>query len=159
MASGGQPIPPDDEELANAVDAVRAVPSADFETALHDRPGASGGTRPMHERYIAANLSCSIDPQRPRGAHRLHAAARHRPHTVGEVLPRAGFTCAGRAQMQPDGAFPEVKFRIPNPEVPESMELVTAEARRCGADAGFATDPDADRLGCRRADGWSMAAS
>src|SRR5207244_2705697 len=46
-----------------------------------------------------------------------------------------------------DGAFPGVKFRIPNPEVPESMELATAEAQAAGADAAFATDPDADRLG------------
>ena len=102
----------------------------------------------MHEHYIEANLACSID----RGARRarivytpLHGTGRH---TVGEVLPRAGFDVHYVApQMQPDGAFPEVKFRIPNPEVPESMELVTRAAEQCGADAGFATDPDADRLG------------
>ena len=50
-------------------------------------------------------------------------------------------------QLAADGAFPAVKFRMPNPEVPESMELVTAQARELGADAGLATDPDADRLG------------
>ncbi|MFQ5666960.1 MAG: hypothetical protein ACE5I7_11080, partial [Candidatus Binatia bacterium] len=50
-------------------------------------------------------------------------------------------------QLPADGTFPGVKFRVPNPEVPESMELVCAEAQELGADAGYATDPDADRLG------------
>lgn len=147
MASGGQPIPPDDEALAREVEAVQEVPAASFEDAV-----SSGRVHwwdtPLHERYIEEILSRSID----RSARQarivytpLHGTGRY---TVGEVLPRAGFDVRFVArQMQPDGAFPAVKFRVPNPEVPESMELVTAEARQCGADAGFATDPDADRLG------------
>ncbi len=147
MASGGQPIPPDDEELAREVEAVKDVPTASFDEAV--RAGrVQWWDAPLHERYIEANLSCSID----RSARQarivyspLHGTGRY---TVGEILPRAGFDVRFvERQMQPDGAFPEVKFRVPNPEVPESMELVLEEARQCGADAGFATDPDADRLG------------
>jgi phosphoglucomutase len=147
LASGGQPIPPDDERLAHAVETVTAVPSASFDAALR-----SGRVKwwdaALHAQYLDANLSCSLD----RGARRariaytpLHGTGRY---TVGELLPRAGFDVRFvESQMPPDGAFPAVKFRIPNPEVPESMEQVTAQARACGADAGFATDPDADRLG------------
>ena len=34
MHSGGQPVPPDDEELAREVEAVRDVPQADFDEAV-----------------------------------------------------------------------------------------------------------------------------
>jgi phosphoglucomutase len=147
LPSGGQPIPPEDEALAHAVDAVTEVPPADFDDAV--RSGlVHWWDAALHEHYLAANLACSLDP-RARQARivysPLHGTGRY---TVGELLPRAGFDVrVVERQMQPDGAFPAVKFRAPNPEVPESMELVTAAARACEADAGFATDPDADRLG------------
>jgi phosphoglucomutase len=147
LASGGQPIPPEDEALARAVEAVTEVPPAKFDDAV--RAGrVKWWDAALHERYIEANLACAIDrsARQARIAYTpLHGTGRC---TVGAVLRRAGFDVRYvERQMQPDGAFPEVKFHIPNPEVPESMELVTAEARQCGADAGFATDPDADRLG------------
>lgn len=147
MASGGQPVPPDDEDLAHAVEAVRKVHEENFEAAL-----AAGRVRwwdaSCHERYLQENLSRSIDPS-ARGAivvyTPLHGTGLH---TVGDILPRAGFDMRlVRQQASPDGDFPAVKFRIPNPEVPESMELVSAEAQRQQADIGLATDPDADRLG------------
>jgi phosphoglucomutase/phosphomannomutase len=147
MASGGQPVPPDDEELAKEVEAVTDVPESDFESAV-----AAGRVRwwdgALHERYLAENLSKSLDPS-ARGAlivyTPLHGTGRH---TVGDVLPRAGFDMrVVEEQLPADGAFPAVKFRMPNPEVVESMELLTARAQALGADAGLATDPDADRLG------------
>jgi phosphoglucomutase len=147
MPSGGQPVPPYDEEMAKEVELVTDVPSEDFEHALR-----SGRVKwwdaTCHERYIQENLSRSIDP------HARHALVVYTPlhgtglHTVGDVLPRAGFELRlVEQQSSADGEFPAVKFRIPNPEVPESMELVLAEARRLQADIGLATDPDADRLG------------
>jgi len=51
------------------------------------------------------------------------------------------------SQAEPDGEFPNVPFRIPNPEVPEAMEAAAALARELGADAAMASDPDADRIG------------
>jgi len=147
MPSGGQPVPPDDEEIAKEVEAVCKVPSQDFEDAVQ-----SGRVKwwdaACHERYIEENLSRSIDP------HARRALVVYTPlhgtglHTVGDVLPRAGFELRlVKQQSTLDGEFPGVKFRIPNPEVPESMELVSAEAQRLHADIGLATDPDADRLG------------
>ena len=148
MASGGQPVPPDDEELAREVEAVGQVaPAIDFDAAVR-----AGRVRwwdaALHERYLQANLSRSIDPSARRALivyTPLHGTGRH---TVGDVLPRAGFEMRFvDEQLAPDGAFPGVRFRIPNPEVLESMELVTLAAREQHADVGLATDPDADRLG------------
>ena len=147
MRSGGQPIPPDDEELAHEVEAVREVADASFEAAV-----ASGRVRwwdtPLHDRYVDENLSRSLDPTARRALivyTPLHGTGRH---TVGDILPRAGFDMRFvEPQLAADGGFPRVKFHVPNPEVPESMELLTAQAREIGADAGLATDPDADRLG------------
>lgn len=147
MPSGGQPVPPYDEEMAKEVESVSEVPSEDFEQAV------KGGRvkwwdSACHERYIDENLSRSIDPAARRALivyTPLHGTGLH---TVGDILPRAGFDLRlVEQQATADGEFPAVKFRIPNPEVPESMELVSAEAQRLGADVGLATDPDADRLG------------
>ncbi len=147
MPSGGQPVPPYDEELAKEVESVGDVPTADFDDAV--RSGrVQWWDAASHNHYLDENLSRSIDPT-ARGARIVYTPLHGTGlHTVGDVLPRAGFEMrlVGR-QSLPDGAFSAVKFRIPNPEVPESMELLTAEARQLQADAGFATDPDADRLG------------
>ena len=72
------------------------------------------------------------------------------------MLRQAGFQVdLVAAQAVPDGAFPAVPYRAPNPEVPESMQQGMDLAREVGADAVFACDPDADRLGVcsRTADG------
>ncbi|MBP1689039.1 MAG: putative Phosphomannomutase [Deltaproteobacteria bacterium] len=158
MPSGGQPVPPHDEEMARDVDAVREVRSEDFEQAI-----AAGRIRwwdrTCHERYLDENLSRSLDPTARRALvvfSPLHGTGLH---TVGDLLPRAGFDLRlVEQQAAGDGEFPAVKFRIPNPEVPESMELLTAEAERLGADLGLATDPDADRLGVAapHAGGWRL---
>ena len=154
MRSGGQPVPPDDEELAREVEAVTDVAEGEFAAAV-----AAGRVRwwdaALHTHYIDENISKSLDPSARRALivyTPLHGTGRH---TVGDILPRAGFDMRFvEPQLAADGAFPAVKFRMPNPEVPESMELVTAQARELGADVGLATDPDADRLGVViRADG------
>jgi phosphoglucomutase len=153
MPTGGQPVPPDDEELATAVEAVTDVPAADFDEALRN-----GRVRwwdaASHAAYLEANLAQALDPT-ARGARLVYTPLHGTGlHTVGDLLPRAGFELhIVAAQAQPDGTFPGVKFRIPNPEVPESMEQLRGEAQRLAADAGVATDPDADRLGVVIADG------
>ncbi len=147
MASGGQPVPPEDEVLADEVEAVQASHEQSFEDAL--RAGSvQWWDGSMHEAYLQMNLARSIDPQ-ARGARIVYTPLHGTGlFTVGELLPRAGFDVQlVQRQAATDGAFPEIKFRVPNPEVPESMELVTETARALGADVGMATDPDADRLG------------
>ena len=72
-------------------------------------------------------------------------------HGVGgplalEALRRAGFTRVHPVpeQLQPDPAFPTVRF--PNPEEPGAMDLSRALGERVQAELVLANDPDADRL-------------
>ncbi len=72
-------------------------------------------------------------------------------HGVGADTLAAAFARVGRtppemvaSQREPDGTFPTVRF--PNPEEPGALDAAMDLARRVGADAVLANDPDADRL-------------
>ncbi|RME27059.1 MAG: phospho-sugar mutase [Deltaproteobacteria bacterium] len=146
-AQGGQAVPPQDEEVAREVEGIVHV-----ERMSLDRARAAGLIHEIdpavHEAYIAANLACSLKPD-ARSARivftGLHGLGRQ---TAGEVLERAGFDVSIEpTQASYDGAFPNVPFRAPNPEVPRSMSAACAHADKVGADIVMSCDPDADRLG------------
>ena len=150
-AQGAQDVPPDDEAMAARVASVSRVETLDFAAVQ-----ASGLLIPVpqdvHEAYVALNLSQSLQPAARRANvvfTPLHGTA---DSTVGAVLRHAGFEVAVvPEQAAPDGAFPAVPFRAPNPEVPQAMTMGTALAQRVGADVVLACDPDADRIGaCSR---------
>ena len=146
-AKGAQDVPPDDEAMANKVAAVTRVEALDFAAVQ-----ASGLLSPVppgvHDAYVTLNLSQSLQP----GARHakivftpLHGTA---DSTVGSVLRQAGFeVVVVEEQAAPDGAFPAVPFRAPNPEVPQAMTMGMALAQQVGADVVLACDPDADRIG------------
>ena len=144
---GGQPIAPHDEHMAEAVEAVDRVESMRFEEALQ-RGLVKWWGKAAHEAYLQESLKRSIDPTARQASivySPLHGTGRH---TVYDVLRQAGFTVTMvPSQAEADGEFPAVKYRIPNPEVPEAMEAATAMALDQGADAAMASDPDADRIG------------
>jgi phosphomannomutase len=144
VRDGGQLLPPQDEDIAAAIDAVDPLrlpagwAAGPFEfTAADDVPGA----------YVAA---VAAGGQRPAGAPELkvvHTAL----HGVGDATLRAVLAAAGwpepapvAAQRQPDPDFPTVPY--PNPEAPGVLDLARAAAEREGADLVLANDPDADRL-------------
>lgn len=147
---GGQEVPPDDEHMAahvERVDRVRAMPFAEavaqgFVHAWSDD---------IHRAYVNVNLGTSLRPER--GARvvftGLHGTG---TTTVVDVLRAAGFHVDVEPTQAPfDGAFPEVPFRTPNPEVRQSMDRAVAMAEKTGADLVMACDPDADRIGlCAR---------
>lgn len=148
---GGQEVPPNDEAMATQVERVSRINLLDF-AAAKATGLISWITPDVHEAYVALNVAQSLCP----GARRarvvftpLHGTA---TTTVGAVLRRAGFAVdVVAAQAVPDGTFPAVPYRAPNPEVPESMQQGMDLARAVDADAVFACDPDADRLGvCSR---------
>ena len=150
-AQGAQDVPPDDEAMADKVADVARVEALEFAAAK-----ASGLLSPVpprvHEAYVALNVAQSLQPATRRATivfTPLHGTA---DGTVGTVLRRAGFEVAlVDEQATPDGAFPAVPFRAPNPEVPQAMAMGMSLAEKLDADAVLACDPDADRIGaCSR---------
>jgi phosphoglucomutase/phosphomannomutase len=160
---GGQPVPPDDQIMADLVDqvaAIRALPWAEAARSgkvhfLDDAP---------HRAYIDLCRRQSLVPP-PRGVEDfkivftpLHGVG---AMTAMEALAAQGFRVVPvEEQMTPDGQFPNVT-KTPNPEVPESMDRAASVAAAHKADLVLSTDPDADRLGAMcpdRAGGWRFVA-
>lgn len=157
-AQGAQDVPPDDETMANKVADITQTVRATHASPLLDYAAAkaSGLLSPVpprvHEAYVALNVAQSLQPAARRAKivfTPLHGTA---DSTVGTVLRRAGFEVVMvDEQATPDGAFPAVPFRAPNPEVPQAMAMGMELAEKSDADAVLACDPDADRIGvCSR---------
>ena len=145
---GGQEVPPNDEQFSELVEQVDGFGRMPWSQARSKGLVSLLDRADIHTAYVAENLSLTLRPQ-ARGAHivltNLHGTG---DTNVGDVLEKAGFRVTYvPEQRQHDGQFPNVPFRIANPEVPESMGMAVTLAARIGADAVFATDPDADRLG------------
>ncbi len=148
---GGQEIPPHDEEMVKIVETITDVKGMPYEEALE-----SGLIRPVtdghRQAYVDVNLSLRLrsEPGPAKIVYTpLHGTGRN---TVGRCLRAAGFEEGKQfftveAQRPYRGDFANVKFRTPNPEVPESMDLAIEQAKQVGADLVLATDPDADRIG------------
>jgi len=81
-------------------------------------------------------------------------------NTVGRLLRSEGFDVRAVPTQEPfDGAFPDVKFLAPNPEVRSCYAQAERIGDECDADIILTTDPDADRIGleARRRDGsWQF---
>lgn len=149
--TGGQEIPPNDERMVKIVETISDVKSMPYEAALE-----TGLIRPLTESHRQAyvDLNLGLRLRSETGGAKivftpLHGTGRN---TVGRCLHAAGYEEGKQfftveAQREYRGDFGNVKFRTPNPEVPESLELAVEDAKRVGADVALATDPDADRIG------------
>jgi phosphoglucomutase/phosphomannomutase len=148
---GAQHVPPRDEDLARLVDEVREIRSMPFDAARAQGLIAAIPSD-QHKAYVDLNVGQSLAP-RARRAHvvftPLHGTG---SNTVAAVLAAAGFRVDQvPEEAEPDGRFPAVPFRAPNPEVRESMERAMRLAEARGADLVMSCDPDADRIGvCAR---------
>jgi len=146
---GGQEIPPDDERMARHVEEADYLLSLDFERAV-ETGLVEWLDDAVHADYVQLNRAQGLGVDSP-GATRivftpLHGTA---DRTVGEVLRAEGYDVVSvPEESTPDGAFPAVPYRAPNPEVPESMRRAEALAVEVGAELALACDPDADRIGC-----------
>jgi phosphoglucomutase len=145
---GGQPVPPDDQIMADLVDQVTAIKYLPWNEALR-----SGRVHLLddgpHQAYIDLCRRQSLIAA-PRADEikvvftPLHGVG---SMTAMEVLTKQGFRVLPvEEQMKPDGQFTNVT-QTPNPEVPVSMDRAVALAKANTADLVLATDPDADRLG------------
>jgi phosphoglucomutase len=145
---GGQPVPPDDQIMADLVDQVTTIRILPWQEAVR-----SGKIHFLddtsHHAYIELCRKQSL-ARPPRGEEikvvftPLHGVG---SMTAMEVLVKQGFRVLPvEEQMKPDGQFTNVT-QTPNPEVPASMDRALALAMKHKADLVLATDPDADRLG------------
>lgn len=145
---GGQPVPPDDQIMADLVDQVTAIktlpwPEGVRSGRIHFLDDSS------HRAYI--ELCCKQSLAKPPRSEEIKVVFTPL-HGVGsmtamEVLVKQGFRVLPvEEQMKPDGQFTNVT-QTPNPEVTASMDRALALAKKNNADLVLATDPDADRLG------------
>jgi phosphoglucomutase/phosphomannomutase len=145
---GGQPVPPDDQIMADLVDQVVEIRSLPWAEATHSGRVQFLDQGP-HQAYIRLCLHQSLIPAPRRDEMRVVFTPLHGvgSMTAMEVLQEAGFAVSPvEEQMRPDGQFPNVT-QTPNPEVPASMDRAVRTAQAADADLVLSTDPDADRLG------------
>ncbi len=150
---GGQPVPPDDQIMADLVEQVSTIRELPFADAVR-----AGKVQFLddasHAAYIELCKKQALVP--PPRSHEIKIVFTPL-HGVGsmtamEALQAEGYPVLPVAeQMTPDGMFPNVT-QTPNPEVPASMDRALDLARRQSADLVLSTDPDADRLGAMAPD-------
>jgi phosphoglucomutase len=145
---GGQPVPPDDQIMADLVEQVTSIKEVPWTEGI--RTGKIQFLDDAtHKAYIDLCRKQSLIP--PPRFDEIQVV--YTPlHGVGsmsamEVLTQQGFRIRPvEEQMQPNGQFPNVT-QSPNPEVPASLDRAQALAESMQADLVLATDPDADRIG------------
>ncbi len=147
-----QIVPPTDERIAAAIDAVGRANEVPIAPVDHDLVRVLGGE--VVDRYFAdiASARPSVGGPDVRIVYTpLHGVAGDH---VLRALAEAGYADVHvvASQAEPDGAFPTVRF--PNPEEPGAMDAAQALALEVGASLVLANDPDGDRLaaGYRRGD-------
>ncbi len=145
---GGQPVPPEDQIMADLVDQVVQIRTLPWTEALRTGRVHFLSDEP-HEVYIDLIRRQSLVPPPRKEEIKIVFTPLHGvgSMTAMEVLTRQGYAIVPvQEQMAPDGQFPNVT-QTPNPEVPVSMDRAVETARRHGGDLILSTDPDADRLG------------
>ena len=102
--------------------------------------------------FLQAVKSLSLDPEVIQRHHDIKIVYTPIHGTGVKLVPQSlknyGFTNIIHVPEQdiPSGDFPTVVS--PNPEVPSAMAMAIERAKETDADVIFASDPDADRIGC-----------
>lgn len=145
---GAQVVSPHDRGILDAAAAVTEVlVEPDFEAAVTEGKITIIG-QDVDEAYYAAVLAQADGQERDLtiAYSPLHGAGQT---NVLPVLRRAGFTQITTVdeQMVPDGNFPTIANRKPNPEERAANDMVVAKMMEISADIAITNDPDADRIG------------
>lgn len=144
---GGQLIPPHDQALVDEVIGhVDQILSLPYEDAMaKGLVHIIGKDVDQAYREAAASLSLS----KARGVKILYSPLHGTGLTsVYPILQQLGFDVTlDPATSNMSGAFENVTFNIPNPEVRQSFDTALPYADEIRADLILSTDPDADRIG------------
>jgi phosphoglucomutase len=148
-ADGAQVLAPHDKNIIDNVNSITSVADIKFE-GNKDLIQIIG--EDVDNAFLSAVKGLSLDPE----VIKRHADLKivYTPiHGTGvkmvpDSLKNYGFTNIIHVPEQdvPSGDFPTVVS--PNPEVPSAMAMAIAKAKETNADVIFASDPDADRIGC-----------
>jgi len=144
---GGQLIPPDDQNLVDEVTRnVKEIKTLAFETAKAQGLIEIVGDT-VDEAYYAA--VCPVSLSKERNLKIVYSPLHGTGLTsVYPILKKLGFDVTlDPTTSNLSGAFENVTFNIPNPEVVESFDHSLPFAREMDADILISTDPDADRIG------------
>lgn len=144
---GGQLIPPDDQNLVDEVTRnVKEIKKVDFDKAQAQGLIEFIGEE-VDEAYYDAVCPVSLSEERQLKIvySPLHGTGLT---SVYPVFKKLGFDVTlDPATSNLSGAFENVTFNIPNPEVVESFDHSLPFAKEAAADILINTDPDADRIG------------
>ncbi|MGO8959867.1 MAG: hypothetical protein ACLQFR_21230 [Streptosporangiaceae bacterium] len=158
--TGGQYCPPDDANLARAVEQVTLDPR--IEELIAKQAGAAAEiSADVHKKYVSMYTSRDAEICASSAAIRSGVPLVYTPlcgtglASVGETLTEAGYQVHVPRDQYPDGSFAPIPLRSPNPEIPGVTDPAIGFAAESGAELVLSTDPDADRLGVevRLADG------
>ena len=144
---GGQLIPPYDQILVDEVTKnVKEIKTIDFDEATEKGLIRHVGAE-LDQAYHDAVCSVSLSPER--GIKILYSPLHGTGRTsVFPVLKKLGFDVTLDPKTSNlSGAFENVTFNIPNPEVVESFDASLPSADNIKADIIISSDPDADRIG------------
>ncbi|MAG07894.1 hypothetical protein CMO89_00305 [Candidatus Woesearchaeota archaeon] len=144
---GGQLIPPFDQQLVDEVtDNVKEIKVMDFEKAKKNGLIEIIG-KDIDDEYIEKVCSVSLSDNRKLKViySPLHGTGMT---TYFVALKKLGFDVIAEPKTSyPNGAFENVTFNIPNPEVKESFDTLIPFAKKEKADITINSDPDSDRIG------------
>lgn len=144
---GGQLIPPHDQDLVDEVTGkVSTIRTMNLDTAAEKGLLSLIGWE-VDEAYHAAVAALQLSDAR--GVKILYSPLHGTGLTsVYPVLKGMGFDIhLDPATSNLSGAFENVTFNIPNPEVIQSFDTALPNADAIDADVIMSTDPDADRIG------------
>ena len=146
---GAQVLAPHDKNIIDHVNKITDVKDIKFE----------GNPELLHilddeidNNFLTAVKTLSLDPEVIKRHHDIKIVYTPIHGTGVKLVPASlknyGFTNIIHVPEQdvPSGDFPTVVS--PNPEVPSAMAMAIERAKETDADVIFASDPDADRIGC-----------
>ena len=143
---GGQIVPPQDNEIINAIDALQFE---DINFNANDNLIEIIGKSIDDKFNDAAIINSTAPSTKNRDKIKIVFTPLHGTAItlIPDALEKAGFTDVHIVEEQraPDGNFPTVES--PNPEEPAALKMATDLANKIGADILIGTDPDCDRLG------------
>jgi len=155
---GGQLIPPEDQTLVDEVTGnVKEIKTKDFEEARAAGMIEIVGKEADNAYYDAV---CQVSLSDERDIKIVYSPLHGTGLTsVYPILQKLDFDVT----LDPEtsnlsGAFENVTFNIPNPEVIESFASSLPYAENIDADILISTDPDADRIGImlKHKDSWQF---